>query len=276
MKPNMKYTSLPKDFWANIKLLSEEIGYSSRGSDKLKIYSAKEIIDCLKKKKLDTAYLKFKLRNNHSYLENIVGYLNYRSECLLKTVKPNLMDRNGAKAIFKGLRGRLSPKCKLPMNKQKGVKRHYSYLTCMVNILTENSLKGDIFDQDPHSLTIITKNKRPIRTFTRRFDGVYPSVINPKAIWEVKEYYGTTTFGSRVADGVYESMLDGEELQELRENEKISVKHYLIVDDYFTWWVKGRSYLCRLIDMLHMGYVDEVLFGKEIVKRWPQIVESWK
>jgi hypothetical protein len=276
MRPNKEYTSLPKDFWANIKLLSEEIGYSSRGNDKLKTYSIKEIIDCLKKKELDTAYLKIKINGNNSYLETLVGYLNYRSECLLKMVKPNLMDRNSAKTIFKRLKRKLSPKCKLPMNKQKGDKKHYSYLTCIVNMLTESALRGDIFDQDPHSLTIITKNKRPIRTFTRRFDGVYPSVINPKAIWEVKEYYGTTTFGSRVADGVYESMLDGEELQELRENEGIEVKHYLIVDDYFTWWVKGKSYLCRLIDMLHMGYVDEVLFGKETVKRWPQIVKSWK
>ena len=30
---------------------------------------------------------------------------------------------------------------------------------------------------------------------------------------------------------------------------------------YYTWWQCGRSYLCRIIDMLHMGYVDEVLFG---------------
>lgn len=276
MKPNKKYTSLPKDFWANIKLLSEEIGYSLRGSDKLKTYSEKEVTDCIKRKNLDTSFLKHKINGNSSYLKTIVEYLNYRSECLLTIVKPNLMDRDGAKNIFKKLRAKLLPKCKLPMNKQKGEKKHYSYLTCIVNMLTENALRGDIFDQDPHSLTIITKNKRPIRTFTRRFDGVYPSVINPKAIWEVKEYYGTTTFGSRVADGVYESMLDGEELQELHENEGITVKHYLIVDDFFTWWVKGKSYLCRLIDLLHMGYVDEVLFGKEIVKRWPQIVKSWK
>ena len=29
------------------------------------------------------------------------------------------------------------------------------------------------------------------------------------ALWEIKEYYYTTTFGSRVADGVYETLLDG-------------------------------------------------------------------
>ena len=48
-----------------------------------------------------------------------------------------------------------------------------------------------------------------------------------------------------------------------------------MVDAHFTWWMKGRSYLCRIIDMLHMGYVDEVLFGAEVVTRLPKIVQSW-
>ena len=49
----------------------------------------------------------------------------------------------------------------------------------------------------------------------------------------------------------------------------------MIVVSHFTWWVSGRSYLCRIIDMLNMGYVDEVLFGYEVVERLPGIVEKW-
>ena len=37
----------------------------------------------------------------------------------------------------------------------------------------------------------------------------------------------------------------------------------------------GRSYLCRILDMLHMGYVDEVLFGSEVVDRLPTLVKGW-
>ncbi len=85
----------------------------------------------------------------------------------------------------------------------------------------------------------------------------------------------TTTFGSRVADSVYETLLDGLEIEELRTAGHIGIKHYLMVDDYFTWWKKGRSYLCRIIDMLHMGYVDEVLFGAEVVDRLPILVKEW-
>lgn len=130
-------------------------------------------------------------------------------------------------------------------------------------------------DFDPRSLTTITRKNLPIRTLARRVDGAFPSIINPVAVWEVKEYYYTTTFGSRVADGVYESLLDGMELEELREHEGIDVKHYLMVDAHYTWWDCGRSYLCRLVDMLHMGYVDEIFFGREIIDRLPIVVRQW-
>ncbi len=99
--------------------------------------------------------------------------------------------------------------------------------------------------------------------------------MDPIAIWEIKEYYYTTTFGSRVAGGVYETLLDGMELEELALNEGVNVRHYLMVDSHYTWWECGRSHLCRMIDMIHMGYVEEVLFGYEVIERLPDLVEEW-
>ncbi|KLC26193.1 hypothetical protein TB9_20905, partial [Xanthomonas perforans] len=89
------------------------------------------------------------------------------------------------------------------------------------------------------------------------------------------QYYYTTTFGSRVADGVYETLLDGLELQELEQNEGMRAQHILIIDSHRTWWVSGKSYLCRIIDMLNMGLVTEVIFGREVVDRIPQIAQEW-
>lgn len=43
-----------------------------------------------------------------------------------------------------------------------------------------------------------------------------------------------------------------------------------------TWWECGRSYLCRMIDMIHMGYVDEVVFGREVLTRLPELAREWK
>ncbi len=160
-------------------------------------------------------------------------------------------------------------------NKQSDDKRHPAYLTCIINLLTEYTLLGTNFNHNPQGLVVVTDTVKPLRTFSRRMDGAYPSIVNPLAVWEIKEYYGSTTFGSRIADGVYETMLDGEEFAELREHEEIDIKHYLIVDDYHTWWDQGKSYLCRMVDMVHMSLVDEILFGREVIVRWPEIVRSW-
>ena len=51
--------------------------------------------------------------------------------------------------------------------------------------------------------------------------------------------------------------------------------HYLFADSHFTWWACGKPYLCRIVDMLHMGYVDEVLFGREVAERLPGLVQEW-
>jgi hypothetical protein len=186
------------------------------------------------------------------------------------------MDRDAAKREFEKLANEQKYTVPIPYNKQKAEKRHFAYLTGIINILTERALGGLHFDHNPKRFVVVTANDKPLRTLSRRVDGTYPSTTNPKAIWEIKEYYGTTTFGSRVADGVYETLLDGYELDELRMETKIDIKHYLIIDDYFTWWKCGKSYLCKLVDMMHEGFVDEVLFGREVIKRWPEIVRSWK
>jgi hypothetical protein len=88
-------------------------------------------------------------------------------------------------------------------------------------------------------------------------------------------YYYTTTFGSRVADGVYESLLDGMELNDLEAASGDRIEHLLIIDSHFTWWECGRSYLCRIIDMLNMGFVDHVLFGSEVEETLPTIAKGW-
>jgi hypothetical protein len=202
--------------------------------------------------------------------------LNYRANAIQNNVRPLLMDRSQAEQTFKQLRQAHNPSCHLPMNKQKGSKRHPAFLTCIVNVLTEVHLKGVHFDDNPDQLTTITDSQgRLVKTLSRRIDGAYPSLRDPSALWEVKEYYGTTSFGSRIADGVYETQLDGYELDEAERLVGHRISHYLIVDGETAWWRDGRSYLCRLFDTMHEGLVDEVIFGREVLTRWPQVVIHW-
>ncbi|MBA2288024.1 MAG: hypothetical protein H0W02_21325 [Ktedonobacteraceae bacterium] len=273
MIPVSTFQAQPRHFWAHVKLLSEGLNYSLRGT--IRRYTLKEIQQFLTDYGLSSSHLQDPLGPDYTYGDLIVAYINYRADVLERSVLPNLMNREQAKADFEQLRSNFKATLPQVYNKQSGIKRHPAYLTCIVNLLTEQVLDERYFNHNPQGLIVVTNEGRPLRTFSRRMDGAYPSIVNPLAVWEIKEYYGTTTFGSRVADGVYETMLDGEEFAELQEHSSIEIKHYLIVDDYFTWWVKGKSYLCRIIHMLHMGLVDEVLFGKEVLTRWPEIVRSW-
>lgn len=207
--------------------------------------------------------------------QTLFAYFKYRAEILKSFVEPHLMDVDSAKALFNDLRARLNPSCPLPLNKQKGNKKDFAFFTCIINMLIETNVGGLPCDYNPLKLTTVTFDGVPLRTLARRVDGAFTSTVNPIAVWEIKEYYYTTTFGSRVADGVYETLLDGLELEELKEHERIDVKHYLMTDDHNTWWNDGRSYLCRIIDMLHMGYVDEVIFGSEVTERIPILAKEW-
>ncbi|MCL4393745.1 MAG: hypothetical protein M1482_02850 [Chloroflexi bacterium] len=274
MKPNARFLRQPREFWANVRTISQKVGYTAKGESQINVPSLDDTRTALGRLGLSTLHIADDSKTTE-FGELLIQYFKYRARILNRFVEPRLMDSRQAKKVFSDLAARISPSHPFPMNKQKGKKRTPAYFTSIVNMLIEENTKRFSCDFDPHELTTVTRNGVPLRTLARRVDGAFPSAVNPIAIWEIKEYYNTTTFGSRVADGVYETLLDGMEIEELREHEGVEVKHYLMVDSHFTWWVCGRSYLCRLIDMLHMGFVDEIFFGREVLERLPSVVSGW-
>jgi hypothetical protein len=279
MQPDPRFLQQPKDFWAHVRTLSQHLGYTHRKSkrrpeDGVKVPTLAECLAGLEELELKTEHVA-EAGEPTAFGELLLAYFEYRADVLNGAVEPMLMNVDEARRTFARLKKECKPRCPLPMNKQKGAKKAEAYFTGIINMLIEKHSEGLAVNYDPQELTTITRHGAPLRTLARRVDGAFTSAVNPVAVWEIKEYYYTTTFGSRVADGVYESLLDGVELEELREHEDIDVKHYLMIDARGTWWEKGKSYLCRIIDMLHMGYVDEALFGREVVDRLPQIVPEW-
>lgn len=274
MKANDRFKNLNDDFWGNVQFISDRLGYSDKKSRELLSYSKKMICNLFKNNNLEIS---------DEMLERVMEYLEYRKNVLTNKVEPYLMNIDESKEKFnlkKEEYGGEKFQAPQPMNKQRGKKKDYNYFTCAINLLTEHTINvfneknssNVICDYDPRHLTYLTKEDKTIKsTYSRRFDGAIPSVLNPSAIWEIKEYYYTTTFGSRIADGVYETRLDGYELRDTDGEKPI---HYFMVDGYSTWWKQGKPYLCRIIDSLNRGLVDEVLFGKEIYDIWPQRVEQ--
>lgn len=276
MQPDSRFLCKPSDFWACVRTVSQEVGYTVRLKKIVKVPTLDQMASAFDSLGLDSQRIRNRKDEPTKLATELLDYFEYRANALNKTVEPLLMNADEAKKEFSKLKKQLKPTCPLPMNKQKGSKKAEAYFTCIINMIIEANAHDYSCDYDPRKLTTVTKNGAPLRTLARRVDGAFPTVVNPVAVWEIKEYYYTTTFGSRVADGVYETLLDGMELQELRINEGIDVKHYLMIDSHFTWWECGRSYLCRIVDMMHMGFVDEVFFGKEVITRLPSVVAEWR
>ena len=275
MLADPRFNKQTKRFWASVRAISESVGYSERNKDRVKAPTLEDIADALVDRGVRISEVIDDAGKPTELGKRLSGYFEYRAGVLNDFVRNHLMVVETAREVFNELSENLNPSCPIPMNKQTGGKRAPAYFTGIVNMIVEANSTGFYCDFDPRKLITVTKNGELVYTSSRRFDGAFTETNNPIAVWEVKEQYYTTTFGSRVAAGVYESLLDGMELAELRDRDGVVVKHYFMLDAFDTWWVKGRSYLCRIIDMLHMGCVDEVLFGYEVVERLPKIVQEW-
>lgn len=269
-----RFQAKPKSFWALVRTLSEHLGYTVRGMGQVSVHGVARQAQALSELELNPA-LVFSNEQETDLGRELHAYFRYRADTLNLQVEPLLMNKEDAKALFDLHYARLKPTCPIPMNKQKGEKREPAYFTGLVNMLIQESTGNLPCNYDPRELTTFTRAGVPLRTLARRVDGAFPGIVNPTALWEIKEYYFTTTFGSRVADGVYETLLDGLELEELHQSEGVHAEHVLFVDARYTWWECGRSYLCRMIDMINMDYVDEVVFGREVLTRVPALATDW-
>lgn len=275
MTPHPRFQNQPKHFWANVRTISQQVGYTARQTRQILVPDLDAIVRALKKVNLGQAHVVDRDGRPTALGDSLLCYFTYRADLLNKVVEPLFMNAEEAAEAFAKVRQGTNSKLPVPMNKQKGEKKKPAYLTAIVNMLIEANIGEHQCDFDPRQLTTFTHEGAPLRTLARRIDGAFPSAVNPVAVWEIKEYYYTTTFGSRVADGVYETLLDGMELEELRQSERLDCKHYLMIDARYTWWDCGRSYLCRIVDMLQMGYVDEVLVGRAVVERLPALARDW-
>jgi hypothetical protein len=288
MQPNKSFAGLPKEFWANIRTIGQEVGYTVKSAGQagqIKVPTLAEIKDALEAIHLTSKHLVGEDAKPTDLGKRVIAYFEYRAGLLNREVEPLLMNSKQAAKLYQEFRQKYKGGVAAPVNKKTGKKKTPAYFTAIINMLIEANLEGLPCNYNPQELTTITRNREPLRTLARRVDGTFPAPVNPIAVWEIKEYYHTTTFGSRIADGVYESLLDGMELEELDaelcklakgQDRPARIQHLLMVDAHGTWWSSGgRPYLCRIIDMLNMGHVDEVLFGKEVVTRLPTIVKGW-
>ena len=205
MQADPRFISQPPEFWANVRLVSQSAGYTEPGTNRVKAINLDAVIEVLRNAKLDSRHLVNEGGQQTSFGASLLEYFDHRARVLNQFVESRLMDVDRARGTFEKLRRQFKPTCPIPMNKQRGEKKAPAYFTGIINMLIEANAQGLPCDYDPRTLTTVTRDGLPLRTLARRLDGAFTGPVNPVAVWEIKEYYYTTTFGSRVADAIYES-----------------------------------------------------------------------
>lgn len=124
-------------------------------------------------------------------------------------------------------------------------------------------------DLDPQRRAIWF-SEQGLHVSARNLDGAIPSLENPTAVWEVKEYWGKTTGGSKMSDAVYECQLVGLELRMFESKSGISIDHIVFVDGK-DQWNSRKSDLLRFIDLRQQGLIDHLIIGREVESEWPMV-----
>lgn len=101
----------------------------------------------------------------------------------------------------------------------------------------------------------------------RNLDGAVPSLQDPYIIWEIKEYWGKTSGGSKMSDAVYECHLVGREVREYEEKTKHQISHVVFIDGKDQWHSR-KSDLARFIDLHNQGLIDHLFIGRTVEEEW--------
>jgi hypothetical protein len=107
--PEPRFVRLPKEFWANVRTISEQAGYTIRGTGQIKVPSIGEIKSVFKRLGLSAAHLINVEGRQTSLGETIGAYFEHRAHILNSFVEPHLMDAAQARREFSKLKKTLSP-----------------------------------------------------------------------------------------------------------------------------------------------------------------------
>lgn len=154
MKPSASFLNLPMEFWGYVRFFSQECGYTERGVDRVKVHRLKDAVRVLERKGLSVSPIVRKDGKPTAFGERLLKYFRYRAKKLHDYVEPRLMDADEAESVFEELYARI-PSKNIPMNKQKGEKKHPNYFAGIINMLVEDASGGKPCVYKPRKLATI-------------------------------------------------------------------------------------------------------------------------
>lgn len=129
MKPDARFLNQPKHFWANVRSISQHLGYTARASGQILVPNLDSIVRALGEIELGTGHVVDAAGNPTAFGISLLSYFAHRAELLNLFVEPRLMNAEQAAAAFTRVREETNANLRIPMNKQKGDKRKPAYLT---------------------------------------------------------------------------------------------------------------------------------------------------
>ncbi len=149
MKAEQRFLRQPKHLWANVRTISQKLGYTERGRSAIKVPTLAAMREALLALGLESSHLLNADGRPLALGEKLHDYFRFRADVLNNTVEPLLMTVKQAASLFAEHKRLLAPSCPLPMNKQKGKKKAPAYFTGLINMLIEANAKGYPCDYDP-------------------------------------------------------------------------------------------------------------------------------
>lgn len=199
----------------------------------------------------------------------MIAYCAHREELLLKALAA-LRTEEEAKAYCK------SESIKWKVTKTKSTDHHQSskaLIATVGDVATKVCKKfNETLDVDPYRRCVWCIGNH-LHVTARNLDGAIPGLRDPYIVWEIKEYWGKTSGGSKMSDAVYECQLVGRELREFEGKSKCKISHIVFLDGK-TQWNSHKSDLARFIDLHNQGLIDHLFIGKTIETEWKQTLAS--
>src|SRR3972149_7310302 len=100
MKPNNEFLNLPKKFWASVRLISQEVGYTEKSTNQIKVPVLDEITSKLAKFNIDIPRLLSQLTESGNFSRILQEYFSYRANIINTFVEPHLMTVAEARKVF--------------------------------------------------------------------------------------------------------------------------------------------------------------------------------
>jgi len=197
----------------------------------------------------------------------LVTYCSQR-EALLRKALESLRTEEEAK----GFCDSESIEWKITKTKSKDHHQSSKTLIATVSAIAERACKKfkETVEADPHKRCIWCIDNH-LHVTARNLDGAIPSLRDPYVVWEIKEYWGKTSGGSKMSDAVYECHLVGREIREYEEKSKHKISHIVFLDGKDQWHAR-KSDLARFIDLHNQGLIDHLFIGRTIETEWEPIL----